>query len=240
MLRRAGWRVDVATVFTATIEHPTGFALACQTDKGIASDVDYMSLRRTEDVNFLQQLDLNAHHMDLAEAPHRGYDSADELFAEVHEDDPAFDQCERVLSKLINRLRPDVCIGPLGVGRHVDHRVVIASLERALSQSDTQTHLYYADQPYAQKHPDELDALSGALDEGTPLHFHSKNKTRHEAINATAAYASQLDFQFGGEQQMRVKQEAMMSPGTRLWHRGAWLDALEPFLVSHSFSEQAL
>ena len=239
MLRRAGWQVDVATVFTATIENPKGFALACQTDKGIASDVDYMSLRRAEDQKFMQQLDLNCHHIDLAEAPHRGYSSAAELFAEVHETDPALEQCERVLSQLIKELRPDVCVGPLGIGGHVDHRVVIASLERALSNTDTQTCLYYADQPYALKHPEQLDALSSALDEGTLLHFRSENTTRHEAINATAAYTTQLDFQFGGEQQMRDTQEAMMVSGTRLWHQGVWLDALERFLVSHSLSDQA-
>ena len=238
MLRRAGWQVDVATLFTATIKHPTRFALACQTDKGIASDVDYMSLRRAEDSKFMQQLDLDFHHMNLAEAPHRGYGSAAELFATVHEDDPALKQCERVLKQLIKELRPDVCIGPLGIGGHVDHRVVIASLERALSNSDTLTFLYYADQPYALKHPEELDALSSALEKGTLLHFNSENTTRSEAIDATASYTTQLDFQFGGEQQMRDTQEAMMVSGTRLWHQGVWIDALERFLVSHSSSDQ--
>ena len=232
--RCAGWQVDVATLFTATVEHPTGFALACQTDKGIASDVDYMSLRRKEDQKFMQQLDLDFHHMDLAEAPHRGYGSAAELFSTVHEDDSAFEQCERVLGQLLKELRPDVCIGPLGVGGHVDHRVVITSLERALLNSDTQTCLFYADQPYALKHPKEIDELSSALEKGTRLHFRSDYTTRHEAINATAAYTTQLDFQFGGEQQMRKTQEAMMASGTYLWHQGAWLDALEQFLVPHS------
>jgi len=41
--------VVVATVFTASMPAPTGFALACQTAKGIASDTDYMALRRAED-----------------------------------------------------------------------------------------------------------------------------------------------------------------------------------------------
>ena len=46
---RRGWRVVVATIFTGNVAQPTGFALACQLDKGLAADVDYMALRRAED-----------------------------------------------------------------------------------------------------------------------------------------------------------------------------------------------
>ena len=42
------WRVVLCTVFTASVPDPQGFALRCQTDKGIPAEVDYMALRRTE------------------------------------------------------------------------------------------------------------------------------------------------------------------------------------------------
>ncbi len=45
-LGRAGWRVVVATIFTRSMPEPQGFALRCQTDKGLAPDIDYMALRR--------------------------------------------------------------------------------------------------------------------------------------------------------------------------------------------------
>ena len=48
-LAAAGADVCVVTVFTASVPEPRGFALACQTDKGIAPEVDYMALRRAED-----------------------------------------------------------------------------------------------------------------------------------------------------------------------------------------------
>jgi hypothetical protein len=45
-LGAAGWDVATVTVFTASVADPTGFALACQTDKGLGPEVDYMDLRR--------------------------------------------------------------------------------------------------------------------------------------------------------------------------------------------------
>ena len=59
----------------------TGFALACQTDKGLAPEVDYMALRRDEDAAALARLGVRGEHLGLLEAPHRGYDSPAALFA---------------------------------------------------------------------------------------------------------------------------------------------------------------
>jgi len=236
-LRRAGWQIDLATVFTASIDGPTGFALACQTDKGIDADVDYMALRRAEDREFGQRLDLQCHHLDLAEAPHRGYDSAAELFGTLHERDPAFGQCERSLVRLLESLRPDVCIGPLGVGRHVDHRVVVTALARAVPR--TATRLHYADQPYSLKHPDQVDPLVHALDGATPLRFTSDAVTRSEVIEAIAAYTTQLDFQFGGEAGMRETLRACLSGGTRFWHRGARFGPLESHLAQAPVADRS-
>ena len=55
-LAGAGWRVVVATAFTATVPEPSGFALACQLDKGLAPEVDYMALRRDEDAAAMRAL----------------------------------------------------------------------------------------------------------------------------------------------------------------------------------------
>ena len=48
-LAAAGWRVTLCTAFTRSVPDPTGFALACQLDKGLGPEVDYMALRRAED-----------------------------------------------------------------------------------------------------------------------------------------------------------------------------------------------
>ncbi len=72
-----GWRVVVATLFTRSVPDPQGFALACQLDKGLDATVDYMALRRAEDVAACRALGLgDPIHIPLPEAPHRGYHSA--------------------------------------------------------------------------------------------------------------------------------------------------------------------
>ncbi len=48
-LAAQGWRVVMATTFTQSVPDPKGFALACQLDKGLGPEVDYMALRRDED-----------------------------------------------------------------------------------------------------------------------------------------------------------------------------------------------
>ena len=76
LLPRAGWRVIVATVFTRSVLNPPGFAPACQLDKGLTPDVDYMALRRDEDAAACARLGAEVRWLDALEAPHRGYGSA--------------------------------------------------------------------------------------------------------------------------------------------------------------------
>ena len=76
-----GWQVRLCTVFTASVPDPQGFALACQMDKGLAADVDYMALRRAEDDEFARLAGvLDSIHLTYREAPHRGYSDAPDLF----------------------------------------------------------------------------------------------------------------------------------------------------------------
>ncbi|MEK8106267.1 PIG-L family deacetylase [Micromonospora sp. M12] len=83
----AGWTVRVVTCFTASVPEPSPFALACQLDKGLAADVDYMALRRAEDRAACALLGVEPVHLPLAEAPHRGYPDPAALFAGVRADD---------------------------------------------------------------------------------------------------------------------------------------------------------
>lgn len=82
-----GWQVVMATVFTASVANPQGFALACQFDKGLSAEIDYMALRRAEDVVAAEALGIEPPvHLPFREAPHRGYGSAPELFSELRPD----------------------------------------------------------------------------------------------------------------------------------------------------------
>ncbi len=176
------------TCFTASASGPAGFALACQTDKGIAPDVDYMALRRAEDIRAAAIL--GAHevvHLPFHEAPHRGYGSAPALFGRARRDDQAWRDLRGALAPHV--AQADVVLLPQGLGSHIDHRQVRQALA-GLTASETWA---YRDTPYALREP---AAPPDAGERGESIDLERK-------LDACAAYASQLGFQFGGPARMR-------------------------------------
>lgn len=189
-LAAGGWRVVLVTAFTRSVPAPTGFALACQTDKGIGGEVDYMALRRDEDRAAAAVLGVaEVVHLPHAEAPHRGYGSAPALFAGRRGDDGVEAAVAADLTGLVGRLRPDVVLGPQGLGGHVDHGVVVAGLA-GLGLPVVR----YRDAPYALRDP------APAVGDVVPL----DDVALGRKLDACACYASQLGFQFGGEGAMRA------------------------------------
>lgn len=199
-LAAAGWRTHLATVFTATVPDPAGFALACQLDKGLAPEVDYMALRRAEDGRFATAVGAaSLHHLPHVEAPHRGYGSAAALFGPDLPGDDAWRAIAGDLAELVGALAPDLVLAPQGLGNHVDHRQVIRAV---LALPPGVPVLWYRDTPYVLRDPDarpaddDLASLPVELAVDVTPHLATK-------LDATAAYASQLGFQFGGEPAMR-------------------------------------
>jgi LmbE family N-acetylglucosaminyl deacetylase len=190
-LAHAGHDVTVVTCLTASVPDPTGFALACQLDKGLPPDVDYMALRRAEDAAAMAVLGATPVHLDLPEAPHRGYTSAPDLFAGVH----AGDELWRLLADRLGALEADLWLAPQALGGHVDHLQVL----RAVAALDRPT-LWWRDSPYVLRDPAAVPGpdLPGAL---TPLELPQLPDRRADAC---ACYTTQLGFQFGGEQGMRA------------------------------------
>jgi LmbE family N-acetylglucosaminyl deacetylase len=198
-LADAGHEVTVLTCFTASVPDPTGFALACQTDKGLAPEVDYMALRRDEDRAATAVLGAAPVHLPLREAPHRGYDSAPALFAGVRPDDVVW---QDVLEAL-RSYDADLWLAPQGLGSHVDHLQVV----RAVAALGRPT-LWWRDAPYALKAPDAVpssDLPTGLVEVALP-------EDRDRRGDACACYASQLGFQFGGEAGMRAALQAWPEP----------------------------
>ncbi|MGF1552186.1 MAG: PIG-L deacetylase family protein [Paracoccaceae bacterium] len=187
-LARAGWEVTLATVFTRSVEHPTGFALECQTSKGIAPEVDYMALRRAEDRAACDALGARPLYMDYPEAPHRGYDSPDALFGERVDGDDAAETLAPAFARLVDRLGPDLVALPEGLGDHVDHRAVVEGWTGAERGTAV---VRWRDLPYAAR----LDRLAPA-EACFLIDLPGK-------LGACAAYDSQLYTQFGGEGGMR-------------------------------------
>ncbi|GAC1528707.1 MAG: PIG-L family deacetylase [Vulcanimicrobiaceae bacterium] len=202
-LAMRGWTTTLCTVFTKSIPNPTGFALACQLDKGLAADVDYLALRRAEDDRAARALAFaDVARLDFAEAPHRGYESAAALFGD-------FTSTDDIAGPLDARLREriggyDAIFAPQALGSHVDHRrvrdAVLAIAHGPTKESRT---LWYRDAPYVLREPLANPTEPLASHVPATVAFALDARALAAKLDACAAYATQLGFQFGGERSMR-------------------------------------
>lgn len=193
LLVERGWRIVMATVFTRSVVPAHGFALACQLDKGLPPDVDYLALRRDEDAAAAAILGIrDCRWLDLPEAPHRGYNSPPELFGATRTDDTVQCAVTAHLLALMAELSPDLVFAPQGLGNHVDHQLVIAAM---LSAAPRGSVTFYRDTPYAIRQPDArcAPALDGLDQDLVPI-----GPALDRKIAAAQAYTTQIGFQFGG------------------------------------------
>ena len=197
-LADAGWRTVMMTAFTASVLPATGFALACQLDKGLDATVDYMALRRNEDREAAAILGVtDLRWLDLPEAPHRGYGSATELFGPIKPDDNVWQRLAEHIAAATEEMQPDLVLGPQGLGNHVDHRQMI----RAVFDAATQPVAFYRDTPYAMRDP---NACSHADDYNVSECVISIAQGLDRKVEASCAYGSQIVFQFGGAASLGV------------------------------------
>ena len=184
LLADAGWDVVVVTAFTQSVAAPEGFALACQLDKGLPADVDYMALRRDEDRAACACVGATARWLPFREAPHRGYGSAGALFGATLASDDVDAAVAAVLDEVFAELAPDLVLGPQGIGGHVDHVLTVRAMKHLMHRPT----LWWLDFPYAARAttPDMQAGLSVTID-------------RERKLRACAAYRTQIGFQFGGE-----------------------------------------
>ena len=193
LLADAGWRTVLATVFTRSVVPAMGFALACQLDKGLPADADYMALRREEDrvaARILRFTDVQ--WLDLLEAPHRGYDTPAALFGAVRAADRVLDEVETALRKLEKAWAPHLVLAPQGLGNHVDHQLVVAGVQRVFVEERT---AFYRDAPYAIRQPEA--APLGCIPMGGIGVVEIRGVLENK-VQAAAAYVSQVGYQFGG------------------------------------------
>ena len=202
-LAAQGWQVVMATVFTASVANPAGFALACQLDKGLAPEVDYMALRRGEDRDAARALGIgDPVHLPFREAPHRGYASAPELFAELRPDDRIGANLADAFERLVADTGPNLILAPQAVGGHVDHVQVVRAFRGAQPPLPV---LWWRDFPYTVRtaEPKEpLRAIFAAFPEQVVRLDAAAGRRKAEAC---AAYASQIGFQFGGPDGLQAR-----------------------------------
>ncbi len=194
-LLSSGWNVCHCTIFTASVPNPQGFALRCQTDKGIAPETDYMALRRLEDDDFARLLGIaDVRHWPFAEAPHRGYESPSALFAGVHNGDEVWKPIAEGLQDLVSLLDVSLVFAPQGLGNHADHLQVIAAVREAVADDLV---CWYPDMPYAMREPNALPSALVPLGL-TELATALSEEMLTRKIAGACAYQSQIGFQFGG------------------------------------------
>ena len=193
VLADAGWRVCLATAFTRSVHPADGFALACQLDKGLGPEVDYMALRRQEDRAAAAIVGVaDIRWLDLPEAPHRGYDSAPALFGPLRDDDAVWRDLAPMVAALIAELRPEVVLGPQGLGNHVDHRQMIRAICEAAPGAPV---AFYRDTPYALRNPAAAPVVDMAALKPVTV---GMAQGLERKIQGACAYGSQVGFQFGG------------------------------------------
>ena len=201
-LARDGWHVVIATVFTASVAAPAGFALACQLDKGLDASIDYMALRRDEDARACHLIGAAPVWLPFPEAPHRGYGSAAALFAGLHPDDAVSDAIGPALRLLLDTWRPALLLAPQGVGGHVDHLALIHALNAIQPPVPT---LWWRDYPYAIRPERSAEPLAALFAPFDAVQIPLDETSCTAKCRAALAYASQVGFQFGGPDDLRAK-----------------------------------
>lgn len=198
-----GWQVVMATVFTASVADPQGFALACQLDKGLGAEVDYMALRRAEDFCAAAALGIGAPvHLPFREAPHRGYGSAPELFSELRPDDSVGLNLADAFERLVADTRPDLILAPQAVGGHVDHVQVVRAFRGAQPPLPV---LWWRDFPYTVRTAEPKQPLRHLFEPYPERTVRLGAEAERRKAEACAAYASQIGFQFGGPEGLEAR-----------------------------------
>jgi LmbE family N-acetylglucosaminyl deacetylase len=214
-----GLASTVVTVFAGVPEPPySGFAADFHASCGLGTDP--VRERIAEDRAALASLGVRAAHSGLLDAIYRSaggswlYDGVGRTFAPPPEaDEPVRARAERVVLDIVRDERPDVILGPMAFGDHVDHLLVAGAVRHAATATGIPA-FFWEDLPYAvQKAPDHGPAC--ALPSVGPDGWRAR-------LAAAARYASQIAMLFPEGYDWRAAFTAYASsfsgsPAERMW-----------------------
>ena len=220
----SGRRAVVATFFTEDEpkEPPTPFAADLRRWWKLPPG-EVMRSRREEDLEACRRLAAEPLHLDLPEGPYRRgpggeilYPDLSTLFGALHADDaPWIERLSSRIREVAASLGGDVeLLSPLGVGGHVDHRLV-----RAAAELSALPVAFYEEFPYvAWKWLALRRALvrpSDWLAESLPL----SDADFERKVAAIVAYASQVPAMFRTEARLRkqLRRHRRKAGGERVW-----------------------
>ncbi|MDX1643137.1 MAG: PIG-L family deacetylase [Thermoanaerobaculia bacterium] len=221
-----GERVLVVTVFAADEPEPPHSWLADDLHAlfGLASSV--IEARRREDRAACEMLGAEAAHWNLPEAIYRRGEDGDfryrrlgDLFSTPPEEE------ERLGGEIADRLATlPPCrelLVPLGVGAHVDHRLVRRAAELHDTRRDgTEPLSYYEELPYAARWRAVGRAL-GRRREWAAERIELSPQDLERKIEACTLYVSQIEALFGSPRRLakRLGRYARKVGGERVWRR---------------------
>ncbi len=227
---RDGVAVDIVTIFAGDEPGPAEEAASPLVAKIYAlwelAAGEVMATRRREDLAACRELAAQGLHWELQEAIHRRpeaggealYPTLERLFGEIApQEEPLVARLAERLAGIPGAATCARVVAPLGVGGHVDHRIVRAAAERAFGAA----LLYYEEFPYIVW---KLFALYRA-----GIHRRSWEAMRQPLtaddiavrIAAIACYASQVTPLFRSPDRIErlVRRHVRRAGGERLWRR---------------------
>ncbi len=186
---KRGDEVEIWT-FTAGIPHEDNIPpLAMEMHNNWGIGVDAVAIRREEDLMACMILGAKARHLEWLDCIYRFRQSGEafiqtngELF-EVEPEAELIQEIAEFLKASIPQEAQLVC--PMGIGNHVDHRLIVKAVAAAGLQS-----LFYADYPYVTSSPEQIAQLETLLWQRIPSIISEEGL--HAWQKAIAAYVSQL------------------------------------------------
>ncbi|MCX7747691.1 MAG: PIG-L family deacetylase [Clostridia bacterium] len=147
------------------------------------------TVRTCEDRFYCEKYGIEQMNLGFRDSSVRGYDADSELAAEVC-NDKIYHDVLKCLRKLIKSMQYDFIFCPVGVGNHIDHKIVL----EALRGMEPGKILFYEDLPYAVKY-NELEiykSIKGDLGE-LKEYFIDITRVFDKKIEDILLYQSQLE-----------------------------------------------
>lgn len=157
---------------------------------------DPLAARKQEDITALKSLGASAQHLNIHDCVYRVadgvalYPSEESLWGDIHPDDPALNILKQITPANMEQTKRVYV--PLGVGHHVDHRIIRDwGLELVKRYPDID-FLFYEEYPYTKDIPAINRALNAFI---TAMNRHDVRLTEADIkakIQAVGCYRSQI------------------------------------------------
>jgi LmbE family N-acetylglucosaminyl deacetylase len=199
-----GHAVTLVTAFTASVAHPSAFALSCQATLGVPPGVDLMAMRRVEDMEAAARLGVQRLvHLPFPEAQYRGYDSEAALTGPLRDDDDGLAADVRAALDVLGSY--DLILAPRALGDHVDHRQLRLALGLAGRPGDPEPAARFSRGPLALWR----DTPAAGADGDRPVPGEDAVVVSGDALRgkmaACACYSTTVAGAFGDERRLRER-----------------------------------